>query len=286
MKSKKSAIDIYAPSSLSNNKIVFSNILGDSDLTSKEKALYILSHSPVLSLKSQLIISRSSENLRNKIMIKNILMNYKTFLENKIKKYEEKQRIYTDKIQSPFNPSKIAEITLNFITTQSEKMFNDHYIILLNNKKDPTFIYYKNYIKVIYYIIDESLEDENKKEISENRLLSNLNDIRKKKGYKTIKDYLFFLFISNNNNTKEKKHFMNNIDKINDIIRNEVPELLNFDESLKMSKFIIYSLYLIKEIIEYANMIKKTIELKIEENEFIKYIENTLDKFTNKFLNI
>jgi hypothetical protein len=281
---KLSITDNPSLPSISNNKKVFTNILNNPMLTSKEKALYILSNSHVLPLKSQIILSRGSDNLRKKILKKNLLMNYEAFLKNKIKQYEEKQRLYTEKIQSHFNPTKIAEITLNFITTQSEKLFNEHYIILLNNKKDPTFIYYKNYIKVIYYIINESLIDENNNEINDNILLTNLNNIINKKGFKTIKDYLYFLFISNNTHTKEKS-FINNIDKIDDIINKEVPDLLNFDESLKMCKFIIYSLYLIKEIIEFATVIKKTIELKIEENEFIQYIKNILDKFTNKYLN-
>ncbi len=182
-----------------------------------------------------------------------------------------------------FNPTKIAEITLNFITNQSEKMFNEHYFLLSKNKNNNNFIYYKNYIKVIYYIINEKFEDENKLEINENRLLSNLYNILNKKGYDNIKDYLYFIFISNNNTHKENI-FMNNIDKINEIIQNEVPNLLHFDESLKMCKFIAYSLYLIKEIIEYANTIKKTIKIKIKEEELIQNMKSVLYKFNNKYL--
>ena len=294
---KLSIIDIPAPSCnnnsnnrtntdrIYNNKIKILNVLNNNtNLTSKERALYILLNSSILPLTSQFILSRSSNNIRNIVLKKDILLNYQLYLISKIRDYEEKQLSYNEKIKSVFNPTKIAEITLNFITTQSEKMFNEHYVLLSNNKNDNNFIYYKNYVKIIYYIINEKLEDENKLEISENRLLTNLYNILNKKGYNNIKDYLYFIFISNNNTHKENI-FMNNIDKINEIIQNEAPKLLCFDESLKMCRFIAYSLYLIKEIIDYANLIKKTIKIKIEEEELIQNMKSILHKYNNKYLN-
>ena len=293
---KLSIVDIPAPSCnnntnimtntdrIYNNKITILNVLNNNtNLTPKEKALYILLNSSILPLSSQFILSRSSSNIRKIVLKKDILLNYQLYLINKIKDYEEKQILYNEKIKTVFNPTKIAEITLNFITNQSEKMFNEHYVLLSKNKNNNNFIYYKNYIKVIYYIINEKFEDENKLEINENRLLSNLYNILNKKGYDNIKDYLYFIFISNNNTHKENI-FMNNIDKINEIIQNEVPNLLHFDESLKMCKFIAYSLYLIKEIIEYANTIKKTIKIKIKEEELIQNMKSVLYKFNNKYL--
>ena len=293
---KLSIVDIPAPSCnnntnimtntdrIYNNKITILNVLNNNThLTSKEKALLILLNSSILPLSSQFILSRSSSNIRKIVLKKDILLNYQLYLINKIKDYEEKQILYNEKIKTVFNPTKIAEITLNFITNQSEKMFNEHYFLLSKNKNNNNFIYYKNYIKVIYYIINEKFEDENKLEINENRLLSNLYNILNKKGYDNIKDYLYFIFISNNNTHKENI-FMNNIDKINEIIQNEVPNLLHFDESLKMCKFIAYSLYLIKEIIEYANTIKKTIKIKIKEEELIQNMKSVLYKFNNKYL--
>ena len=293
---KLSIVDIPAPSCnnntnimtntdrIYNNKITILNALNNNThLTSKEKALLILLNSSILPLSSQFILSRSSSNIRKIVLKKDILLNYQLYLINKIKDYEEKQILYNEKIKTVFNPTKIAEITLNFITNQSEKMFNEHFFLLSKNKNNNNFIYYKNYIKVIYYIINEKFEDENKLEINENRLLSNLYNILNKKGYDNIKDYLYFIFISNNNTHKENI-FMNNIDKINEIIQNEVPNLLHFDESLKMCKFIAYSLYLIKEIIEYANTIKKTIKIKIKEEELIQNMKSVLYKFNNKYL--
>jgi len=284
---KLSIIDIPAPndSNLNNNKNgILNTFKNNLNLTIKEKALYILINSPMIPLNSKFILSKSTNNLKKIVLKKDILLNYDLYLKNKIKYYEDKQLFYNKKIKSIFNATKIAEITLNFITSESEKQFNKNYIILLNNKEDYNFIYYKNYIKIIYYIINETFKEENKKEISDNRLLGHLYDIINKKGYKNIKDYLYFLFISNNNNKKENI-FMNNIDKINKIIKDEVPKILSFDESLKMCRFIIYSLYLIKEIINFANMIKNTIKLKIEEIELIKKTKEIQNKFHNKYIN-
>ena len=284
---KLSIIDIPAPndSNLNNNKNgILNTFKNNLNLTIKEKALYILINSPMIPLNSKFILSKSTNNLKKIVLKKDILLNYDLYLKNKIKYYEDKQLFYNKKIKSIFNATKIAEITLNFITSESEKQFNNNYILLLNNKEDYNFIYYKNYIKIIYYIINESFEEENKKEISDNRLLSHLYDIINKKGYKNIKDYLFYLFISNNNNKKENI-FMYNIDKINKIIKDEVPKILSFDESLKMCRFIIYSLYLIKEIINFANMIKNTIKLKIEGIELIKKMKEIQNKFHNKYIN-
>ena len=283
---KLSIIDIPAPndSNLNNNKNnILNTFKNNLNLTIKEKSLYILINSPIVPLTYKFILSRSTNNLKKIVLKKDILLNYDLYLKNKIKYFEDKQILYNKKIKSIFNATKIAEITLNFITSESEKQFNNNYIILLKNKEDHNFIYYKNYIKIIYYIINESFEEENKKEISDNRLLSHLYDIINKKGYKNIKDYLFYLFISNNNNKKENI-FMHNIDKINKIINDEVPKILSFDESLKMCRFIIYSLYIIKEIINYANMIKNIIKLKIEEIELIKKMKEILDKFHNKYI--
>ena len=278
---KLSIIDIPAPEIYNNNNS--DKLLNNSNLTIKEKALYILVKSPIVSLTSQFILSRSSSNLKHIISKSDILLNYELYLNNKIKNFEEKQLLYDEKIKSVFNSTKIAEITLNFITSQNEEQFNENYNLLYINKENNNFIYYKNYVKIIYYIINESFMDENNNEINENKLLANLYDILNKKGFKKIKDYLYFLFISKQN--KKENIFMNNIDKINKLILNESPRLLQYEESLKNCRFIVFSIYLIKEIIDYGNMITKTIELKEEENDFIKKMKKKLEKFHNKFFN-
>ena len=264
---------------------VFKN---NKNLSIKEKACYILANSPILLLSSQIVFSRSSENIKKLTSTKNILQNHISYINKKIKDYEDKINLYNKQITSVFTITKIAEITLNFITKENEDEFNDIYNNLLhnNNKNDYFYIYYKSYIKIIYYIINENFEEVNSEgvisEISESKLLINLYTILNKKGYKNIKDYLYFLYISNKNNEKVN-YFMGNIDKINNIINNNAPKLLDFYESFKMCKFIQFSYFLIKEIIEYGNNIKNIIKLEIETKDFVEELKNNLAKFKSKF---
>ena len=264
---------------------VFKN---NKNLSIKEKACYILANSPILPLNSQIVFSRSSENIKKLTSTKNIVQNHESYLNQKIKDYEDKIHLYNKQITSVFTVSKIAEITLNFITKENEDEFNDIYNNLLhnNNKNEYFYIYYKSYIKIIYYIINENFEEVNSdgviSEISESKLLINLYKIINKKGYNNIKDYLYFLFISNKNNEKVD-YFMQNIDKINKIINNNAPKLLDFYESFKMCKFIQFSYFLIKEIIEYGNNIKNLIKLEIETKDFVEQLKINLVKFKSKF---
>jgi hypothetical protein len=72
----------------SKKKIV--NILKNKNLTKREKAFYILIKSPVLPLRSQLILSRGSNNIKKAISTKEILKNYEKQLKDKIKEYQKK----------------------------------------------------------------------------------------------------------------------------------------------------------------------------------------------------
>ena len=254
-------------------------ILKKNNLTVKEKACYILSKSPIIPLYLQMIFSRSSNNIKQLITKKEILKNYELFLNNKIKEYEKKIITYNKKITSIFTSSKIAEINLNFITKNNEIEFCETYNELLCDKKDFNFIYYNNYIKIIYYIINANIEDN----ISDEILLINLYKIIKKRGYNNIKDYLYFLFISNNNNNKEN-YFIENFDKIDEIVSNKFPSIFNIDESMKMGKFIIFSSYLIKEIIDFGKFIKDTTKLQMDTKIFIHKLKDNLEKFKFKYI--
>ena len=287
---KFSIIDIPAPINYSNEKekdniFIKINLNENEDISKyiqlsiKEKAYYILCKSHVLPLSSQFIFSRSCSKIRELITKEKIMENYDIFIQNKIKEYENKIISYNKKITSIFTPSKIAEITFNFITDTKENEFSNNYNSLIYDKKDIHFIYYKNYIKILYYIINENFEDE----IKDEKLLSNLYKILNKKGYRNIKDYLYFLFISSKNTQKENC-FMKNIDNIQLLINNEVPKFLSFQESTKICKFIGFSLYLIKEIIDFGNIIKNTINLKIETTSFIEELKENLDKFRNRYI--
>ena len=283
---KFSIVDIPSPSASNNNNN--NNLININDkktlpkninLTLKEKAYYILSKSPIVPLSSQFIFSRSSPNIKKLISKEEILKNYELYLNNKIKDYENKIKSYNEKITSIFTPTKIAEITLNFITKTQEIEFCDIYNQLKHDKKDYNFIYYNNYIKIIYFIINENIEEN----ISDDKLLSNLYKILEKKGYYNIKDYLYFLFISSKN-TKKDNCFIKNIDKIEEIITNKVPQILSFEESMKMCRFVVFSLYLIKEIIDFGNAIKNTTKLQIDTNIFINELKDCLNKFKNKYI--
>ena len=283
---KFSIVDIPAPSNNDSNNILIkidekrnTNLYKNLNLSIKEKAYLSLSKSHILPLHHQIIFSRSTNNVKKLITKKDILKNYELFLKNKINDYEKKIILYNEKIKSVFAPTKIAEITLNFITNYKEIEFKDNYDKLIYDKKDYNFKYYKNYIKILYYIINEK----NVEKISDENLLSNLYKILEKKGYKNIKDYIYFLFISSKN-VKKENYFMENMDKIDDIINNEVPKLLDFHESTKMCKFIGFSLFLIKEIIDFGNIIKNTTNLEIETKNFIEELRVCLNKFRSKFI--
>ena len=257
-----------------------------SNFSQKEKAIYLLIKSPVLPLRSQIILSRSTNNIKKVISKDEILRNFEKHLNEKIKDYQKKIVEYNHKITSHFTSSKIAEISLNFITNNCEMELCEIYNSLLFNKTDPHFVYYKTYIKTIYYIIDEKIEEENNNDgnlvVNEKKIVINLFNILKKKGYYTIKDYLYYLFISAVNQEKEKS-FMKNMDKIDEIITNEEPNLLDFGELPKMCKFIQFSFYLIKEIIDFGNLIKGTTNLKIETENFLELLKKNLEKFKNKY---
>jgi hypothetical protein len=156
---KFSIIDIPAPINYSNEKEkdkIFikinlnenEDISKDIQLSIKEKAYYILCKSQVLPLSSQFIFSRSCSKIRELITKEKIMENYDIFIQNKIKEYENKIISYNKKITSIFTPSKIEEITFNFITDTKENEFSSNYNSLIYDKKDIHFSYYKNYIKI------------------------------------------------------------------------------------------------------------------------------------------
>jgi hypothetical protein len=269
-----------------NSKKKIVNILKNKNLTKREKAFYILIKSPVLPLRSQLILSRGSNNIKKAISTKEILKNYEKQLKDKIKEYQKKIVEYNLKIKSHFRSSKIAEISLNFITNRCESQFCEIYYKLLSKKENSTtYSYYQAYIKVIYYIIDERIGEvvnkEGNMEIDYEKILVNLFDILKRKGYYTIKDYLYYLFISKTNKRKERC-FMKNMDKIDELISKEEPKLLDLGELPRMCKFIQFSFYLVKEIIEFGKLIKETTRIKIETENLLVLLKKNLYKFRNK----
>lgn len=240
------------------------------NLSKRENAYLILSYSNVLRLCERLIFSRSTFKLKEYITKKQIFETNKFFLKNKIIELENKIIICNEKLTKKFNATKIAEMTLNFITSNIENEFKLELFNTLNDDNQKKEYY--SYIKLLYLLLDENYYNINDKELI-NELYKNIN----KKGYNNIKDYLYFIYIKN---LKENK-VMENIDKINELL-NDIPEFLDFQNSLKYSKFISYNSYLIKEIINFYNDKIDTMKLKKECINLIEVINNKLKLLNDK----
>ena len=108
-------------------------------LSIKEKACYILTKSDILNLKQKIIFSRSCSNLRSITSPKDIINSY---INNKIKELEEKIKKFSNKMESPFSPSKLSSISLNLISKEDEEDFK-----YLEIKEENEKYYYFVYIK-------------------------------------------------------------------------------------------------------------------------------------------
>lgn len=84
----------------------------------------------------RLIFGRSTQNIREIQSISDILNRNKTLLKNKIKELEEEINECNKKINSPFNASKTAEITFNFILTKDEEEFKRFIIFMETDEEE------------------------------------------------------------------------------------------------------------------------------------------------------
>ena len=240
------------------------------NLSKKEKAFYLLSKSPVLRLIERLIFGRSTQNVREVQSVSDILNRHKIFLKNKIKELEEEINECDKKINVPFNASKTAEITFNFILTKDEEEFKRFIIFMETDEEEKE---YNIYIKLIYLLFDENYDG-----VEEDKLDEHFYEIINKKGFKNIKDYLYHIYIKKNENI----NIIHNIDKINELLK-EAPNLIGDHFNNKICRFVLFTSFLISEIVEYGNDIKNTIELKIKTKAFIDIIKNKLLLYeTNK----
>ena len=161
-------------------------------------------------------------------------------------------------------------MTLNFITSNIENEFKLD--IFQNLYEENERKYYFSYIKLIYLLLDENYE-----KIENEKLVKQLYQKIGNKGYRNIKDYLYFIYIKN---LKENRS-IENIDKINEII-NSAPNLLNFKHIIRYDKFISYTFILVKEIINYANEKLDTFKLKKDCINFIEIIKSKLNLYKEK----
>ena len=239
-------------------------------LSNLEKSYYILSKSPVLRLKERLFFGRSTLNLRNIQSVSDILKKNETFLKEKIKELEGEIIECDKRINTAFNPSKMAEINFNFILSKDEDEFKN-FIWFAENESEKSEYYY--YLKLFYLLFNESYENIELKHLVE-KLYVALNN----KGYKTIKEYLYDIYFKK----KENNNIVYNIDKIDNLLKEaEIDQKLN----IKFCRFALFTSFLVKEIIKYGNDVKNMVELKIKTKEFIDVINNKLElyKMANTF---
>ena len=198
--------------------------------------------------------------------LKDILKNHEKILNDKIKELNEEIELCTNKLNSSFIASKIADVTLNFITSIDEEEFKN-FDLYSNNKNDMKLYY--NFIKILCLLIDEPFDknDDNKK--IKNKLFLKIN----KKGFQSLKDYLYFIFIAD----KKKIIALKNVELINEITTNE-PDIINKNHFFRMCRFMAFSIFLVREIIIYINNIRDTIELKIRTNQFLGIVIEKLNK--------
>ena len=244
-------------------------------ITSKEESFYILATSPVLRLNEQLIFSRATKNIRNVLPINNILKNHNIFLNAKANELMKEIALCEKRIKMPFTASKIADITLNFITSLDEQEFRDFDILETN--KEAIKIYYI-YIKLLYVLLNISYD----KDLEGKKLKNYLFEKIKKKGFKHLRDYLYYIYIAK----KEDMNIMTKIDIINNEIVKKFPDILSFQENLKICRFTAFTIYLIKEIINYANNIKDTFELKFRAQNLLDIVMGKIDKIQNRNMKI
>ena len=256
--------------------------LKNKGLSNKESSYYILSKSSILRLCERMIFSRSSSNLRNILTKENVLNEHQFILKKKIEELEKKIILCDKVLDTPFTASKTADITLNFITSLQEIEFKE-FPILLSNEDEKK--YYTNYLKILYHLFEEEIDIKNK----ENSLTDQINMILNlrqnlyskinSKGYKSIRDYLYNIYIT-------KKEYIKEIPKIAEInyLVSQVNNMFEIHNSLKICKFISFTLYLVKEIVKFGNNIKSTIELKIKAKNLIDIINKKLNKFNSKYI--
>ena len=232
----------------------------------KIQSFYILATSPVLRLCERMIFCNSSPKIKKVISIKTILKNHNIFLNAKANELKREIELCERRIDTPFVASKIADITLNFITSIDEEEFKTFDILEINTKEDIEEYY--NFIKLLYILFNESYDER----INGKSLKTILFETIKDKGFNFIRDYLYYIYIDK----KEETNIITKIDIINDILRKS-PNLLDFHESLK-NRFMAFTNYLIKEIIDYANNINDVFELKYRANNLLAIVLDKIDK--------
>lgn len=265
------------------NKLKILQNIDWSNLSNKEKSFYFLAKSPVLNLRDQFFFFKALyPTIKNIISEDEIFTSYEKIILSHINKAKHEFVINEEQLKSPFTCTKIAEITLNFITSNYENEFKEFVENEKENNKnmekmEKNLKYFFSYIKILFYLINEKFDSNIKNE----DLISLLYEKIKQKGFSSIKDYLYNLFISEK---REKKIFFGNIEYINEIknIVEEEPEILNNYEAVKICRFIGFSFFLVKELIMYIFQGVKLTKLKKEISGVIIRLENKFEKIKQR----
>lgn len=252
-----------------NKEKILSEFLKDQNLTSKQKTFYILSQSPALRLCERVIFSRSSQEIKKLLSHENILERHKELLDDKIDELKGKIRLCEKTLNTPFSASKTSEIALNFITSFHEEEFKG---FPLNSVDKEEKSFYYNYLKLLYLLFGEDHRN-----IKDKELKNNLYDKIQTKGFANVREYLYTLYIKKKNCINA----INNIEEVNKVTK-EIPDILDNHITLKMCKFISFTEYLIKEIINYANLFISTSELKVRSQNFLDTVQEKLILYQQK----
>ena len=241
------------------------------NISSREGAYYLLSTSPILRLCERLIFSRASSNVKKVITTSTILENHLVFLNAKANELKSEIDLCEKRLKMPFIASKIADITLNFITSLDEQEFKD-FDIYETNEEDINLYY--NFVRLLYLLFNMNYDSDS----DGKKLKNNLYETLKDKGFNYIRDYLYHIYIAR----KEENNIVEKIDIINNEIIKKVPNILDYHETLKICRFLGFTNYLIKEIINYANNIKDVFILKIKAQNFLDIVLDKIDKMQNR----
>ena len=229
-------------------------------LSLREKSYYILSNSPILHLKERILFGRS-KNVRNIMTISEIMKKNEIFLRDKIKELEGRIAQCSKRINIIFNASKTAEINFNFILSKDEDDFKK-FVFFAENEKER--LEYYNYVKILYAILNENYDN-----IENKNLIEKLYVLINKKGFKTIKEYLYDMYFKK----KEINNVIMNINKINNLV--EEGKIDN-KFTIKFCRFGLFTSFLVKEIIAYGNEMNNMIDLKSKTKDFIEVINDKL----------
>ena len=239
-------------------------------LSERERSFYLLAKSPILRLSERLFFGRSTPGIRDILTVADLLNINEKYLNNKKKELEQKIQECNRKIGSTFTASKTAEILFNLILEKDEDEFKQLFQYSENDKA-----YYYTYVKIIYLLFDFEFE-----KIELKQLNSKLYSLMLKKGFNSIKDYLYHIYIKK----KEKINIVYKIDKINEVLR-AAPDLIKNKTRYKFCRFILFTSFLIGEIIKYGNDIKNSVNLNLKTKNFIDIINKKIESYRkNKLL--